>query len=476
MAQVARIEPAIGIDRLGRGLGLAVIARHHLGTFRQHPPPLAPTQGHAALRIDHLDGGAGQGSAGAAAPVGPPAATAEHRAGFGEAIAHQQLDADRLKEAIHMGGQGAAAADSRAQTASGQLLPHLGPEQLGSQAMARPAGQGQQSAGQPGQGGLREQALVLGLAPVAAMEAAQAQGRSQQAPPSRGHGCKRLLKAGQQGLPQARHADHVVGAHPLEVGLEMLDAGVALAAAAGEQEVFGGAFVGMPDRQHAQHPIAGIGGHGDAKGGELVQEVGVAEGHALGFPRGAGGVQQGGQSLRAPGGRGRQRGGYPQLHQGVPAQAGDRQGPSRRADPLQQHHKLQARQLAELGRELLQQGRRFHHQANGTGIPQDVTEFRQGGATAPHGIGGAGAHQALVSQEPAGAVFSKQGHHIPRHHAQGSEACGGSKDGAVEGLKAPLLRGLGVGGVQGQGLTMATRQLGPELLQGAKAAPVGALG
>ena len=119
MAQVTGVEPAIAIDRLGRGLGLAVVAGHHLGTFGQDPAALAPAQGRAPLRIDHLDGGARQGAAGAAAAVGPGTAAGQHRAGLGEAVAHQQLDADRLKEAIHMGGEGAAAADRRAQAASG---------------------------------------------------------------------------------------------------------------------------------------------------------------------------------------------------------------------------------------------------------------------------------------------------------------------------------------------------------------------
>ena len=342
--------------------------------------------------------------------------------------------------------------------------------------MARPAGQGQQSCGQPGQGWLGEQALVLGLAPVAAMEAAEGQGRRQQAAPGGGHGGKGIFKSSQQGLPKPRHADHVIRAHPLEVGLEVLQVRVALAATAGEQEIFGGALIGMPDRQHAQHPIPRIGRHGNAEGLELVHQVGVAEGHTLGFPGGARGVKQGGQSLRASGGHGRQRRALSKRHEGIPTQTGDGKTLGPRAFRLEQHHKLQVRQLAQLGGELLQQGCRFHHQGAGTAIPQDVDELRQGRATAPHGIGGAGAHQALVGQEPAGAIFGKQGHHIPGHHAQGGEAGGRPQDGAMELLETELLRRPGVGGIEGQALAVALGQGGPELAQAGEAAPVGAAG
>ena len=142
LAKIAGIEPTLRIEHLGGGLRFAQIARHHLRPLGQHPAPFADLEQRAALGIHDPNRRARQRLAGAAAAVVPAAAAGEHGAGFGEAVAHQQLDSHGLKEAIHVNRQGTATTDGGAQAAADQLLAHLRPEHPAGQAMQRPAQQG----------------------------------------------------------------------------------------------------------------------------------------------------------------------------------------------------------------------------------------------------------------------------------------------------------------------------------------------
>ena len=117
------------------------IARHHLGAPGQHQSPLADGQGPAAFRLHDPQGRIRQGLARTAAAIGPLAPAGEHRAGLGEAVAHQQFDAHRLKKTIHIGSQGTATADGGAQPPPHQLLAQPGPELGCRQGFGWPAGQ-----------------------------------------------------------------------------------------------------------------------------------------------------------------------------------------------------------------------------------------------------------------------------------------------------------------------------------------------
>merc|ERR1711939_1156269 len=78
-----------------------------------------------------------------------------------------------------------------------------------------------------------------------------------------GHALKRIKKAAMKGLPKPRHADQVMGPDPLKVGFELPKIGVALTATTREQQIPGTALVGMPNRQHAQHPLPWAWGNRD---------------------------------------------------------------------------------------------------------------------------------------------------------------------------------------------------------------------
>ena len=174
------------------------------------------------------------------------------------------------------------------------------------------------------------------------------------------------------------------------------------------------------------------------------------------------------------------------LEQALPAETGNprhhRLSCRPRRLPLQQHHKTQGRvgsqgatQTTACQDELVEQGRRLHHQPHGARVAQDVEELVHRGTGPPHRIGGASAHQALVGHQPAGAVFRKQGHHIAWLHPKLGKAQGRLADLLVQLAKAQDFGRLGVGGLQGRGIAIALGQGRPELLQAAEVAPFGAL-
>ena len=423
--------------------------------------------------------------AGATAPIGPAAATGEYRTGLGEAVAHQQLNANRLEKTIHVNRQGAAAADGQPQLTAHQLPAHLGPDQGCRQPVQGPAQARFQRCQQPLVRLLGHQGEIETLAPPQAVGAAVGQGGADEKLTATGHPGQGVLEAPQQRLPQPRHADQVLGTHPPQVGPHLLEVGVGLLAAAGEQKVFGAALIGMPDRQHAHHPIAGVGLYRHPQAPQLMQQVGVAERYPLGFTGGAGGVEDRGDAAgisRRPGGcRTRAgQGAFAKGQQFSPAcqscprsSSGSSCFPSL---PLKHHHQAQgAGRLAGQG-QLLQQGLRFHHQRHGAAIAQDVAQFLHRCGAAAHRIGCPQPHQPLVGQQPAGAVFGEQGHHLPRPHPQGGKAGGGRLDALVQLAKAEPHRRAGVGGVQGRGVSVKPCQGLPELLQAAEATPVAALG
>ena len=287
MAQVAGVEPAVPIEHLGRCIGLFEVARHHLGSLDQHQTLLAPHQGRPGPRVHNPHGRTRQGIARTAAPVAPGPATGEHWAGFGEAIAHQQLNPNRLKKTIHMHGQGPTTADGRAQPSAHQLPPHLWPDQRFSQPVQGPAQPSEHgSAGAPPPR-LLTQGEIASHVSVDSIGPAIGQGRPDQllAPPR--HRLKGIFKTREQRLPDPRHADQIVGPHLLQISAQLLEVRVALAAAAGQEEILRGPLIGMPNRQHAEHPIPGPRCHRHPQGAHLVQQVGVAERHPLGLARGA---------------------------------------------------------------------------------------------------------------------------------------------------------------------------------------------
>ena len=98
-------------------------------------------------------------------------------------------------------------------------------------------------------------------------------------------------------LPKPRHTDHVVGFYPLQIRPQLAQVGVALAAAPRKQQVAGTAFVGVPDRQHTQHPVPRLGVHRHPEVAQLVQQVCLAERHPLRAAGGARGVKQRCQAL-----------------------------------------------------------------------------------------------------------------------------------------------------------------------------------
>ena len=378
-----------------------------------------------------------------------------------------------------MQGQGATAADRHPQPAAHQLLAHLGPEQPAGQGVQRPAQGSAADRQQPPPGRFGRQGEVEGLALGGGETAAVGQ-RSPQQPLARGRHLRQgRLEARQQRLPQPRHADQVVGPHPLQVVAQLLESCVGLPAAAGEQEILSAALVGVPDRQHTHHPVAGPGRHRHPQVAELVEQVGVAQRHPLGLAGGAGGVEDRGQPLGI--GRGCGRG--PARRQGLlaaaaqldPAQAW-RQSRQRGHLPLQHHH--EAQRGGQLAGELqpLQQRRRLHHQPHGAGVLQDVAQLLQGGGAAPHRVGGAGPHQPLVAEQPAGAVLGEQGHHVAFARPQAGEGRSQLLDAPLQFAVAEALRLGGVGGLQGRSVAVLAGQLRPELLQPRERTPVVALG
>ena len=287
MAQVAGVEPAVAIEHLGRCIGLLEIARHHLGPLDQHQTLLAPHQGRPGPRLDNPHGRARQGVARTAAPVAPGPATGDHWTGFGEAVAHQQLNPNRLKKTIHMHGQGPTTADGRAQPPAHQLPPQLRPDQRFSQPVQGPAQPSAHRSAGPPPPRLLNQGEIASLAPLAPVEPAVGQGRPDQLLALGRHRLEGIIKTGKQRLPEPGHADQIVGPHLLQISAQLLEVRVALAAAAGQEEILRGPLIGMPDRQHAEHPIPRPRCHRHPQGAHLVQQIGVAEGHALGLARGA---------------------------------------------------------------------------------------------------------------------------------------------------------------------------------------------
>ena len=296
-----------------------------------------------------------------------------------------------------MDRQGAATTDGRAQPPADQLLAHLRPEQPGGHAVQGPA-QGCRRRGQgPAGQRLRGEGEIGGDAALQPVEAAQGQSRAQQPLTGRWHGGQGVLKAPQQGLPQPRHADQVLRPHPLQIGPQLLEGRVGLRAAAGEQEVFGAALIGMPDRQHAQHPVAGAGGNGHPEAAHLVQQVGVGEGHALWLAGGAGGVQQRRQpaaaphllqvaGVRQPGGHGGEVGGF--------ALAVQHQG---RAIDLAVGREIKGLRLQHVG-----------HASDGIRVQQDAAQhgFLRLQVLGGHPIGGGFETQAIgAAAAPHGAAL-----------------------------------------------------------------------
>ena len=123
----------------------------------------------------------------------------------------------------------------------------------------------------------------------------------------------------------------------------MAQACVGLAAAAGEQEIFDTALVGMPDRQHTQDFVARLGVDQRPQAAHLMQQVAMAKGHPFRFAGGARGIEQGGQSFFAAAGHRRQRCGGALGHKALPAKARQHARTSSSGGfPLQQHHEPQA--------------------------------------------------------------------------------------------------------------------------------------
>ena len=354
VTQITGVKPTLPIQHLGRGLGAMEIARHHLGALRQHQPGLAQGQGGAALGIHNPHGRSRQGLTGTAPAVAPGAAAGEHRAGFGEPVAHQQLNPNRLEKPIHVAGQSTAATDGRAQAAAHHLPPQFGPDHGPREPVPGPTAHRHEGGPQPTHQRFRREGEIQGLTAAAAEGQAVGQGPADQAlAPSR-QPSQGIVEAGEQRLPQARHADQIVGTHLLQIGAQLLEGGVGLPAATGQEEILGRPLIGMPDRQHAQHPIPGPGGHRHPQGAQLVEEVGVAEGYPLGLAGGAGGVQDRGQAMGIVAGGPQGAGLGTGFEQTGPAQAAD-PGQLRRAGfSLQQHHKAQP---ISVQRARLRQGR-----------------------------------------------------------------------------------------------------------------------
>ena len=378
-----------------------------------------------------------------------------------------------------MQGQGPAAADGRAQGTPHQLLTHLGPEQLGRQGVQGPAQSGLEAGHHPAANRLRAEGEIKGAAAGLAVGAAVGQGAAQQTLPRRRHGRQGSFKTREQRLPEPRHADQIVGPHPLQVGPQLFEGGVGLAATAGQQKIFGAALIGVPDRQHAHHPIAGLRSHGHTEMAQLMQQVGVAERHPLGLARGAGGVQDRRQPVRLGSGAGQ----GPSRLQGIgtalqeigPWVAGQRRRLAA-ALPLQQHHKAQLVEQLPIEGQPLQQQCRLRHEGHGARVAQDVAQLLRGGGTAPHRIGRTGPHQPLITQQPTGTVFGEQGHHLAGAHAQGPKPCRHLLDALVQ---LPVGEGFGlcrVGRLQGDGIAMQPSQLRPDLLQPGERTPVVPLG
>ena len=373
-----------------------------------------------------------------------------------------------------MNRQGAAAADGGAQAAAHQLLTHLRPEHAAGQAMQRPAQQRTGRRQQPAAGGLGSEGAIRRHPPRQAVIAAEAEGGTQQLLPRGRHRRQGILKAPQQCLPQARHADQIVRPHPLQIGAQLFERGVSLRAATGQQEIFSAALVGMPDRQHAEHAVARLRCHGHAQVAQLVQQVGVAEGNALGLAGGARGVKHRGQTLFTALRPGRCRRLGPGGHQFVPGVTRQHRHHGA-ALTLQQHHEAKLPQQLTAQLQAGEQLGRLEHQRHGTGISGDVAQLLHRGSAAAHGIRRTEAHQALIRHQPARTVLREQRHHLPRLHAQSGETSSGLLDPGMQIPETQLLRRLGVGGIQSGGISVALGQPAPELLQAAEIAPVGPL-
>ena len=112
-ADIPGVQPPLGIDRLGRLLGILVVALHHVATAHQHLTVLGDTNLDA--RIGDADGS-----------VLDPRERVVRRADarLGHAPAFPQLDAQGLEELDDLGVDRRRARDGPAQL----LEPHLGPD------------------------------------------------------------------------------------------------------------------------------------------------------------------------------------------------------------------------------------------------------------------------------------------------------------------------------------------------------------
>ena len=201
MAQITGVEPGLGVEHLAGGLGAIEIALHHLGAAGKHQTALPLLQGAAAIGINDFELGSRQRPAGTTAPVGPAAPAAQHWAGFGEAVAHQQFDADGLEKSIDVLRQGPTAADGGAQMPARQLFAHRRPQQAAGQGSWRPT---QRRHGQTSQALRPRQGVVSQITPLpqrAGMGLRSGQGRAQQLLFAGRHSFEGSLEAAIEGFP-----------------------------------------------------------------------------------------------------------------------------------------------------------------------------------------------------------------------------------------------------------------------------------
>mmetsp|Transcript_2431 Transcript_2431/g.3816 ORF Transcript_2431/g.3816 Transcript_2431/m.3816 type:complete len:587 (-) Transcript_2431:59-1819(-) len=231
----------------------------------------------------------------AVASVQPP--RADHRRSLGESPPVGNLQTNGLVEVVQMVRQAAAAGDDHARHTD--ALEHLGVHQLPGEHVQRPRDGGHDAREhRSNQIRGRQREAQVHAVDHAHRPHVRRPRRQQEGGDHRPRLWRRRQARHHPAVQRAKHQGHGdqrVGSDDAEIGLERRHVGVTLSDAAAVDKVRGGAFVRVPWGQQGQSAPARLGLGHRPQALHLANQVVVRQHHSLGRPRGAAGVDHGGQ-------------------------------------------------------------------------------------------------------------------------------------------------------------------------------------
>jgi hypothetical protein len=273
---VAGVEPALGIERLGGGIGIAPVALHDVGTARQDLPILRYADLHVVQRLAH----------GAQLDI-VEAVDGEHWSGFGQAVALEDGDADGEEEFGNIHREGCPAGDEEAQAPAEAFAKLPEDKAVGKpQLCSRCSG---------------ETPPALPFMPCPTSDLKRPEGDALPQPRLLRQGCHH---PGACAFEEPGDARHHGWAHLGEVARDGLDGfGKGDSRPGGEGAVVsGGALVGVAQWKIGQQHIRGIDRHRPQRSFDVLHDVVVGEHHPFGDSGCAAGVDERQQGIGLHGG------------------------------------------------------------------------------------------------------------------------------------------------------------------------------